>query len=46
MTLGLYELWGVLEHVDAHPLEYATLRRQVISTIIGMLIQEKEITNV
>lgn len=46
MAIGIYELWGVLEYLDAHPLEYATLRRQVISTIIEMLIQEKEITNV
>jgi len=46
MTLGLYELWGVLEHVDAYPLEYVTLRRQVIFLIIELLIQEKEITNV
>jgi hypothetical protein len=45
MAIGIYELWGVLEYLDAHPLEYATLRRQVISKIIGMLIQEKEITN-
>lgn len=46
MTLGLYELWGVLEYLDAHPLEYVTLRRQVIFLIIELLIQEKEITNV
>lgn len=46
MALGLCELWGVLEYLDAYPLEYNLLRRQVISMIIGMLIQEKEITNV